>query len=134
MTKSDIYLIVAVVLISGSVFAVMHFKGERGRTVSRYSDFISGNKVGSLVIKRSGKEIYVNELPAEKIIQINENNQKWAVEIKGTAARVIESSCPKKICVKQGWIYGAGLPIICVPFKISLEIRTTDLKIDAITR
>ena len=130
MTRGDIYLIVVILLVLGGVFAALHFKGEK----RHYDDFISGNKVGSLVIKRSGKEIYVNELPAEKTIQINENNKKWVVEIKGTAARVIESSCPKKICVKQGWIYGAGLPIICVPFKISLEIRTTDLKIDAITR
>ncbi len=40
------------------------------------------------------------------------------IEISGGRARVVESSCPRKICVHSGAIGKAGQAIACVPNKL----------------
>jgi hypothetical protein len=39
---------------------------------------------------------------------------------------VIESDCPDKICIGQGEIDRPGIPIVCVPNKILIKIRSTE--------
>jgi hypothetical protein len=39
------------------------------------------------------------------------------VEFHGNRVRVVESTCPLKLCVKTGWV-GPGGTIICVPNEV----------------
>ena len=34
-----------------------------------------------------------------------------------------EASCPDKICVDRGWIDNGVIPIVCLPNKLTIEIR-----------
>ncbi|MCK4957679.1 MAG: NusG domain II-containing protein [Candidatus Cloacimonetes bacterium] len=71
-------------------------------------------------------EIYqANELIYS--IPLNEDNEitignNAIVQIKNKRVRIVESSCKNKLCVKQGW--SNKLPIICVPNKIAIIIRS----------
>lgn len=39
---------------------------------------------------------------------------------------VIDSDCPDKICVKQGFIENSALPVVCLPHKLSVVITDND--------
>ncbi|OAA29721.1 hypothetical protein AT15_01385 [Kosmotoga arenicorallina S304] len=58
------------------------------------------------------------------------------VEVLAGKIRAKESDCPEKLCVKQGWISSPGVPIVCLPNKIVIEIisTTSGETMDAITR
>ena len=32
------------------------------------------------------------------------------------------ADCPDQVCVKQGWISGGAVPIICLPHRLTIEI------------
>ncbi len=60
-------------------------------------------------------------------------NGKMLIEIKDGRMRVKESDCPRKICVKTGWINASGEVIVCVPNKVLIEInRATAPFLDAV--
>jgi len=44
------------------------------------------------------------------------------VEIERAKVRVRSSSCPKKICVSQGWIRSDGESIVCLPHQVVIKI------------
>jgi hypothetical protein len=58
-----------------------------------------------------------------KDVIINLNNHATA-EIKSNKIRMLESDCPDKRCVKQGWSYKT--PIVCLPNHIEIEINPLD--------
>ena len=37
--------------------------------------------------------------------------------------RIESASCPDKVCVHQGWIENGVVPIVCLPNKVTIEIR-----------
>jgi hypothetical protein len=45
------------------------------------------------------------------------------VEIAGGSARVVDSPCPEKICVKTGAISRPGQAIACLPNRVIVVIR-----------
>ncbi len=60
------------------------------------------------------------------------------IELKGSKVRVKEADCPKKICIKQGWIEKGS--IICLPNRLVVSVeRGSDTEdkgesnVDAIT-
>ena len=40
--------------------------------------------------------------------------------------RVLEADCPDQICVKMGELTGGGIPIICMPHRLVIEIEGGD--------
>lgn len=44
---------------------------------------------------------------------------------------VIEADCPDKVCVNQGYIEAGGLPIVCLPHKLTITM-TDSGEIDAV--
>ncbi len=38
------------------------------------------------------------------------------------AISVLEADCPDQICVKQGKMTGGGVPIVCMPHRVVIEI------------
>lgn len=49
---------------------------------------------------------------------------KMVLETKEGRIRVLESDCPRKICVLRGWIENPGEVIVCVPNRIFIEIKS----------
>ena len=54
---------------------------------------------------------------------VNGNCGGLTIEILNYHVRVKESSCPNKVCVKQGFISSMGQQIICVPNGIVIQIE-----------
>ena len=49
------------------------------------------------------------------------------VHVEPGAISVTEADCPDQICVFQGKLTGSGIPIICMPHRLVIEIEGGDL-------
>ena len=49
------------------------------------------------------------------------------VHVEKDAISVSEADCPDKVCVYQGRLTGSGIPIICMPHRLVIEILGGDL-------
>ncbi len=69
------------------------------------------------------KGILIKRLPlsSDCVFRINEN---FVIEIKSGKARVKETDCPGKYCVKQGW--SDNIPLICVPNETVIQFDKKD--------
>ena len=48
--------------------------------------------------------------------------------------RRVSANCPDKVCVNQGWIDNGAVPIVCLPHKVTIEIRGgKTASLDAVT-
>ena len=50
------------------------------------------------------------------------------IEIKNNSAQILESNCPRKICIHSGQIKKAGQAITCVPNKLILIGRGNQMR------
>lgn len=74
-------------------------------------------------IYQSNKLSQIHSLDTDKIISISDSKTNVKVEIKNGKIRIIESNCPKHICIHTGWIDNSGQTIVCVPNKLMIEVR-----------
>ena len=44
------------------------------------------------------------------------------VQVERGRIRISAADCPDQVCVKQGWISGGAVPIICLPHTLMIEI------------
>ena len=84
--------------------------------VGFYMQF-SGKQAKYIQVTIDDKIFDKYQLNKDQMIEINPGT---ILEIKGGRFRLRESSCPHKICVKQGW--SKGQPIICVPQKLIISV------------
>jgi hypothetical protein len=85
-------------------------------------------------IEVDGRTAYRYPLDADRTVRIAGAHGALTVEIKGKKVRVIEASCPNRICEMQGWI-DKGV-IVCLPGRISVMVGGPDRdggKLDGIT-
>lgn len=47
------------------------------------------------------------------------------VEIDGEAIRIREADCPDQICVKTGWVRTAPQQIVCLPWRVVIQVVST---------
>ncbi len=80
-----------------------------------------GNK--EAVVYHGDRLLEVQSLNQDRIISISDKNVEMAIKIEKGRVRVLESDCPKNICVHMNWISDVGQTIVCVPNKILIEIR-----------
>lgn len=82
-------------------------------------------------VKKGGQEAFY-DLKKEFTANLGKGNEICVLEIKDGKARITNSNCPDKICVKTGYISKAGENIICLPHRIVVEITGMDRRgIDA---
>lgn len=81
--------------------------------------------------------VYIRSSVKKSALSLNKNQ---TIKVEGTPGycifeisekkiRVIESTCPDKLCIKQGWIAKGGQSIICLPSKIIAEIKGSDVDV-----
>ncbi len=81
---------------------------------------LRGNKNGkSVVIKQNNTEIYTGSLFEDKIITAKSNT----IEIKNGRVSVINADCENQICVNHRSVSRKGEAIVCLPNKLSVEIK-----------
>ena len=44
------------------------------------------------------------------------------VQVERGRIRISAADCPDQVCVKQGWISGGAVPIVCLPHRLTIEI------------
>lgn len=108
MNKKDIVLIISVLLIAIVLYIGINRFSKTGNTVNITSD---GVDYGSYNINQD------NTIK----IAIDDDNYN-VVEIKAGKVRVIEASCPDKICENHVSIHKNGESIICLPNKLVVTI------------
>jgi hypothetical protein len=103
LTPADIVLIVILLIISG-VFLWGMNKNYRNKEVEIYYH--------NQLVKKC-------DLSQDQLIEIASG---IVAEIENGKVRMKESTCKHQYCVKQGW--SDRFPIICVPNKVSIVIRS----------
>jgi len=86
------------------------------------------------VIKVSGvtvETVDLTEANLSRTIRVRGPLGTCIIQVNKGAIRMVSSPCPRKICVKQGWINRINQTIVCVPNEVSISIEGTG-RLDAI--
>ncbi|MFQ5753060.1 MAG: NusG domain II-containing protein [bacterium] len=86
------------------------------------------------LISVQGKQRMHKYLQTNEVFTVMGTTGEMTIEITKGSIHVLESSCPQKLCVRQGLIHNIDDIIVCVPNKLTIWIegkRTN--KFDAIT-
>ena len=55
------------------------------------------------------------------------------VEVAPGRIRIQSANCPDQVCVRQGWISDATVPVVCLPHQVVIELTGGDSHADAAT-
>ena len=119
--KNDIILIATILIVAIISFFVLH----------------NIKKEGEKVIIQVNGEVY-KELPLSKntTYRIEQEDGSYnTLVIEDGYARMIDASCPDKLCVQQHKIQKSKESIVCLPNKVVIEIESNlESDFDAIAR
>jgi len=107
ITPLDIIVLICLLLVSLSGWVL-------GKTLNSDSS--------TVIVEVDGKKQYILDLKKEGIYKVQGPLGITTVEIRNGKVRVKDSPCPRKYCVKQGWIKSGA--IICVPNKVVVTAGT----------
>lgn len=100
--------------------------------------FISSRRPGGAVanVYQNGVKIRSIELSdvTEAYTFVVEGSVENTVAVEHGRICVLSATCPDQICVKQGWLYGGAVPIVCLPNSLVIEIETADGDVDGVLR
>lgn len=125
MTKGDRWLLLFIVIVGLSLLAGRTWSFPSSRRQVRV--FRDGDLVLSFVLKEK----------ADRTVQVEVDGGVATLEIQDGAVRLAPDSthyCPRRICMRTGWIKQPGESIICAPNKLVVRIETMEDGIDAISR
>lgn len=110
--KNDLILLGSLLVI-----ALMYFIGSRALT---------GNEASEAIIEVNGITVGTYDLSDsvdEMMIATGTNGGSVHITIKDGGITVTKSSCPDKICVKQGTVRQSGQTIVCLPNKLIVTVQ-----------
>lgn len=117
--KADIILLI-VLLALGLFFSWLAMSGKT-----------SGSKV---LVRVNGKDYGTYSLAQDRTITIRQNGHVNKFIIKNGAVQMIHSNCKNKNCIHQGKIRETGTSIVCLPNRVTLEIKGGKAGYDAISK
>ena len=93
--------------------------------------FVLQNSGGNVaVISIDGEEQYRIDLSKVKDsydIEFSTDYGYNLVHVENGAISVTEADCPDLICVHQGRLTGGGIPIVCMPHRLVIQIEGGDI-------
>ncbi len=96
--------------------------------------FFVSSEASTALIKVGDRPVQRVSLRIDKIINVEAEKGRVAIEVKDGRVRAVESSCLQKICVNTGWINRPGQNIICLPNKVLVTIEGKESsKVDAVS-
>ena len=106
--RNDIFLVVILLLLGGTLALFLRLTRQAGGTVT---------------VQIDGEPVM--ELPLNEDIELvlGEGGHTNTLVIRDGKARVIEASCPDRICVGQGAVQYAGESIVCLPHKLVITVQ-----------
>ncbi len=93
------------------------------RPASRGTDYIAdiyqdGSLLASFPLDGSGD--------TRRFIVTGENGCFNEIEIRPRTIGIVSASCPDKLCVHQGFIGAPGLPVVCLPNRLVIQLREAE--------
>lgn len=82
--------------------------------------FLPKDEENSVTVSVDGKVVAVKDLKNDAVVDLPDGTQ---VIVEDRTVRVIHSTCPDHLCEDMGKISSQGEVILCVPNRISVEIR-----------
>ena len=106
--RNDFLLAEVLLLLGGALSLFLWFTRQAGGTVS---------------IQIDGKPVMELPLSEDAQIVLGEGKHTNTLVIRDGKARVVEASCPDRICVGQGAVQYAGESIVCLPHRLVITVR-----------
>jgi hypothetical protein len=75
------------------------------------------------VIWVNGKEFKRIKLSQEQKLEFAGTQGRFIVQVKENAVRMLESTCPDKLCLQMGAISKPNQVIVCVPNRVVIKIE-----------
>lgn len=99
--------------------------------------FVANTQHGTVaVIYQNGQEVQRIDLSAVTaaytITLYGENNAENIISVENGAIFMQYASCPDKLCVHRGKLTGSGLPLVCLPNHVVIEIQGGSTEFDAV--
>jgi len=116
MKKNDMYLIAAAVLLAAALW--LWINGIQKKDAG-----------GEVIVYKDGEVFYAGLLGVDTTITVeDEKGNINVVLVKDGKAYMKEANCPDQICVHTRPAEKDGQSIICLPNKVSVEVRNTGIK------
>ena len=103
---ADLGIILGLLILAGVLFFLYFNKGEEGAGV---------------IVRVDGVEIARYSLSDDGRYELNGGTNILVIE--DGAAYMLEADCPDHICINQGAITKSGVPIICMPHRLVIQIE-----------
>ena len=117
MNKSDIKLVIVLLIVS--IIGVIVFK-------------LVGESGGSALVYHDGELIKTIDLSIDNKYVVNGDNGDVVIVVSGGKIKVDEENSPLHLCSKQGYISNTYESIVCLPNKIVINISGYEL--DAVVK
>lgn len=88
--------------------------------------FFTSAPAGAALVQVAGKSLAELPLGAERRFEGQGAEGPFEVEVGGGEARMVRSTCPDQLCVKQGSIHRAGQSITCLPNRVTITLTGED--------
>lgn len=108
MNKRDVILICALLFAALTVFSVMYFGRQDGKTVAVYVD----NAEYARLPLNKDTELTINTDGGTNVLIVSDG-----------MAYIKSASCPDKVCVNTGSIQKKGSVVACLPNKVIVAIE-----------
>ena len=106
--RNDILLAAVLLLLGGALALFLRLTRHAGGTVS---------------VQMEGEVLFELPLGEDVRLVLGEGEHTNTLVIQDGKARVVEASCPDRICVGQGAIQYAGESIVCLPHKLVITVE-----------
>lgn len=114
MRKKD-FVIIAIFLLVAAILWIWTSKRPDGDIAA-----------GEVVIYKDGQVFAAVPLTVERTVVVeDENGSRNVIRVEDGKAEMIEASCPDQICVHSRPVQKNGQSIICLPNRVSVEVRST---------
>ena len=111
-----IWILVLVLFCALCVGAFLLLRSDRGGTVAVIS--VDGEELDRIDLSRV-KEPYD--------IEVDTGYGRNLVHVEPGAISVTEADCPDRICVAMGKLQGGGIPIVCMPHHLIIQIEGSEI-------
>ena len=105
--KNDILLIVALLLLAGSVWLAARFLRQEGAVVE----------------VRAGEVTESFPLGKDREYTVEDGDHRNTIVIRSGRVCMESANCPDQVCVRTGWIEYEGETIVCLPHKIVVSLN-----------
>ena len=106
--RNDFLLAAVLLLLGGALALFLWFTRQTGGTVS---------------VQINGKVVMELPLNEDTELVLGGREHTNTLVIEGGKARIVEASCPDRICVRQGAVQYAGESIVCLPHKLVVTVE-----------